>query len=201
MIIVHGKKICILCIGLPKSITADSKRVYWLDSDDVTVYSVFLNEIESEIDKVTASGGVRLKRILSYGSKLQFFPGAVRITSSNSCNERENVNIEITITDTRCLWPHLKPEAAQVVKFSSDSIILRLPKVKKEKSCSNVSLATVEFTIYHGLAEDNDTSNSCSTSNLKVCSQVVSILRYENDLSEIQTLIHGYNIFQSDYSR
>lgn len=58
-----------------------------------------------------------------------------------------------------------------MVKHSSDAITLGLPLVQKETRCNNISMATVEYTVYYGIINDDGTSNCTST--VKSCSQVV----------------------------
>lgn len=76
-----------------------------------------------------------------------------------------------TFVDFSCLWPRLKPNVAQLVKHSSDAITLELPSVKKDPLCKNVSMATVEYTLYYGVINNDGVSNC--TNNVKSCSQAV----------------------------
>ena len=80
--------------------------------------------------------------------------------------------ISVLFSDSKCLRPRLKPgEHVRVIKFSFDSMTLQLPPIMRESACRNVSVATVEYTIYYGVVHNG--SANC-TMNLKSCSQVVS---------------------------
>lgn len=77
------------------------------------------------------------------------------------------------ILDFTCLWPRSKPDAPQLMKHSSDSITLELPSIRKDPKCKNISMASVEYTLYYGVINDQGVSNC--TGNMKSCSQAVNI--------------------------
>ena len=65
----------ICCSGLPYSMTADYKKVYWLDDEQATVFAAPIDDMNTGIEKVSVNMGAHLNKILAYGMHLQFYPG------------------------------------------------------------------------------------------------------------------------------
>ncbi|XP_075227577.1 receptor protein-tyrosine kinase sevenless [Lycorma delicatula] len=134
----------------PTSITVDHKLVYWSNATEGRVYSLAKNTqlgnmvIANLVSGVTAFNASGVRNIAAVGQHLQPYPVA------------------------RCLTPK-PPGMAELVDHKSDSITIGLPLPERDPDCSNVSLATVQFSVYYGTASItlNDTA-SCLT-DLTLC--------------------------------
>ena len=59
--------------------TADFKKVYWLDVDEMTLFAGYSDEDSSSIEQFTTRRTSHLKKVMAFGSHLQMFPGILRI--------------------------------------------------------------------------------------------------------------------------
>ncbi|XP_046670760.1 proto-oncogene tyrosine-protein kinase ROS-like isoform X1 [Homalodisca vitripennis] len=129
----------------PTSMTVDHRLVYWSNATEGRIYSLNKDPslVSSELTAINATG---VRNIAALGSHLQPYP------------------------DAHCLTPKLTPEPVQMVNRTDHSITLQLPEPERDRDCGNVSVATVQFTVYYGLAS---TSPSC-LEDLTYCSKVES---------------------------
>ncbi|RZF47348.1 hypothetical protein LSTR_LSTR014970 [Laodelphax striatellus] len=173
----------------PTSITADHKLVYWSNATEGRVYSLAKAPRRSSqplqlaadlTNGVTAFKASGVRSIAAVGQHLQPYPVA------------------------RCLTPK-EPGAAKMVNSTSDSITLELPTPRRDKDCGNVSLATVQFTVFYGVTTSADDTPTC-LEDIKMCSflktfdRIVEVhglqpytnysffVAFENHYSELQGL-------------
>nr|CAD7427325.1 unnamed protein product [Timema monikensis] len=129
----------------PTSVTTDHRLLYWSNSTEGRIYSVVkptsaaqrhnkeLEYMSSGVTRIDVSG---VRRITALGLHLQPYP--VR----------------------KCLWPQ-DPEAAPTLHArSAQSITLSLPQPRRERECGDVSMATIEYTVYYGPAGGWDCGSS-----------------------------------------
>nr|CAD7258653.1 unnamed protein product [Timema shepardi] len=129
----------------PTSVTTDHRLLYWSNSTEGRIYSVVkptsaaqrqnkeLEYMSSGVTRIDVSG---VRRITALGLHLQPYP--VR----------------------KCLWPR-DPEAAPTLHArSAQSITLSLPQPRRERECGDVSMATIEYTVYYGPAGGWDCGSS-----------------------------------------
>nr|CAD7413857.1 unnamed protein product [Timema poppensis] len=129
----------------PTSVTTDHRLLYWSNSTEGRIYSVVkptsaaqrqnkeLEYMSLGVTRIDVSG---VRRITALGLHLQPYP--VR----------------------KCLWPQ-DPEAAPTLHArSAQSITLSLPQPRRERECGDVSMATIEYTVYYGPAGGWDCGSS-----------------------------------------
>jgi len=79
-------------------------------------------------------------------------------------------------TVPKCLSPHQAELFVSNISHTDHSITLQLPDPERYPECENISLASVEYTVYYGQIKENG-NVGCST-DMNFCSKLVS--QYHN---------------------
>lgn len=112
----------------PTSITTDHRYLFWTNDVEDVIY---IRKESAEIQEFVLSG---VRRIKAIGSHLQPLPPA------------------------KCLIPRQSTTTAMLLDNTARSITLQLPRPERDRECRNVSLASVQYTIYFGLITESGTS-------------------------------------------
>lgn len=170
----------------PTSITTDHRYIYWSNETEDMIYILKQNSVIQEF----ALRGVR--KITAVGAHLQPFPAG------------------------RCLTARQSTTTAQRLDNTARSITLHLPKPERHSECDNISMASVQYTIYFGLITESGTSEcidsitSCKAiityrqtikiEDLKPFSSyvfMVSLKNYYSDLEGIVPMIGPPVVFET----
>ncbi|KAJ9583818.1 hypothetical protein L9F63_021821, partial [Diploptera punctata] len=145
----------------PTSLTTDHHLLYWSNETEGKVYSI----VKAAEDSMMASmsRGVRsvnitgVRRIAALGPHLQPYP------------------------DPKCLSPRQVPLAVSYVSHTDSSITLRLPNPERYLECTNMTLASIEYTVLYDLS---DKGNVDCVNNMEQCSKLITY----NQILEVQNL-------------
>ncbi|XP_021913370.1 proto-oncogene tyrosine-protein kinase ROS isoform X3 [Zootermopsis nevadensis] len=139
----------------PTSITTDHRLLYWSNETEGKVYSV----MKATEDQVLASmtRGVMsvnitgVRRIAALGQHLQPYPVP------------------------KCLSPVQARLVVNNISHTDHSITLQLPEPERHPQCENMSLASVEYTVYYGQIK-GDRNTDCSA-DINSCSKRITYNR------------------------
>ncbi|PNF32885.1 hypothetical protein B7P43_G01836 [Cryptotermes secundus] len=125
----------------PTSITTDHRLLYWSNETEGKLYSVTKAKEDSML--ASMSRGVMsvnitgVRRITALGPHLQPYPVP------------------------KCLAPRQAELVVEKINHTDHSITLQLPNPERYPECENISLASVEYTVYYGQIRENQDAD-CS---------------------------------------